>query len=242
MGDSSILWTEAESALYRDLSRYAVPERERQIAIVEALVRAADTGGDVLDLCCGEGLLTEALLRALPGVTVHAYDGSESMLETTRRRSCAADRLHTRVIDLRSRDWREFDPPLRAVVSSLAIHHLDDAGKRALFADLHAALAPGGVFVLADVIRPATAIGHEVAARIWDEEVERRALAMDGTKEGYEAFRRADWNHFRHATPDPIDQPATVAEHLTWLREAGFRHVDLHWMMAGQVLLSGWRR
>jgi tRNA (cmo5U34)-methyltransferase len=242
MGDSSSLWTEAESALYRDLSRYAVPERERQIAIVEALVRAADTGGDVLDLCCGEGLLTEALLRALPGVTVHAYDGSESMLETTRRRSWAADRLHTRVIDLRSRDWREFDPPLRAVVSSLAIHHLDDAGKRALFADLHAALAPGGVFVLADVIRPATAIGHEVAARIWDEEVERRALAMDGTKEGYEAFRRADWNHFRHATPDPIDQPATVAEHLTWLREAGFRDVDLHWMMAGQVLLSGWRR
>lgn len=242
MSDSSSVWTEAESALYRDLSRYAVPERERQIAIVETLVRAADTGGDVLDLCCGEGLLTEALLRALPGVTVHAYDGSESMLETTRRRSEAADRLRTRVIDLAARDWREFDPPLRAVVSSLAIHHLDDAGKRALFADLRAALAPGGVFVLADVIRPTTAIGHEVAARMWDEEVERRALALDGTKAGYEAFRRADWNHFRHEVLDPIDQPSTVAEHLTWLQEAGFRDVDLHWMMAGQVLLSGWKR
>lgn len=242
MTEPTRVWTEAESATYGDLSHYAVPERERQIAIVETLVRAAEIGGDVLDLCCGEGLLTEALLRALPGVTVHAYDGSASMLEAARRRAGAADRLRTRVIDLAARDWRRLDRPLRAVVSSLAIHHLDDAGKRALFADLHAALAPGGMFVLADVIRPATAIGHEIAARMWDEEVERRALALDGTKEGYEAFRRADWNHFRHSLPDPIDQPSTVAEHLTWLREVGFCNVDLHWMIAGQMLLSGWKR
>lgn len=242
MTEPTSVWTEAESATYRDLSRYAVPERERQIAIVETLVRAADIGGDVLDLCCGEGLLTEALLRALPGVTVHAYDGSESMLATTRRRADAADRLRTRVIDLAAREWRRFDRPLRAVVSSLAIHHLGDAGKRALFADLHAALASGGVFVLADVIRPATAIGHEIAARMWDEEVRRRAFALDGSEDGFEAFRRADWNHFRHAVLDPFDQPATVAEHVAWLQDAGFSDVDLHWMIAGQVLLSGWKR
>jgi tRNA (cmo5U34)-methyltransferase len=242
MTEPTTAWTEAESATHRDLSLYAVPERERQIAIVETLVRAADIGGDVLDLCCGEGLLTETLLHALPGVTVHAYDGSASMLEATRRRAGAADRLRTRVIDLAALDWRRFDPPLRAVVSSLAIHHLDDAGKRLLFADLHAALAPGGVFVLADVIRPATTVGHAIAARMWDEEVRRRALALDGSEAGFEAFQRADWNHFRHDALDPIDQPSTVAEHLTWLREAGFRDVDLHWMMAGQALFSGWKR
>lgn len=242
MGEQRGTWSETESGTYRDLSRYAVPERERQVAIVTAIVRAADIDGDVLDLCCGEGLLTEALLRALPEATVHAYDGSKSMLAATRDRAGVLERLVTRQIDLGATDWRRFDLPLRAVVSSLAIHHLDGAGKRALFADLGAALKPGGVFVLADVIRPTTAVGHAIAAELWDEEVRRRALALDGTLEGVEAFSRADWNHFRHAEPDPIDKPSTLVEQLEWLRWAGFAEVDLHWMTAGQVIVSGWRR
>jgi tRNA (cmo5U34)-methyltransferase len=242
MTDRRAVWSEAESRTYRDLSDYAVPERERQVAILTTLVCAAQAEGDVLDLCCGEGLLSEALLRALPEVGVHAYDGSESMLQATRERAGFPERLVTREIDLAATDWRRFEPPLRAVVSSLAIHHLDDAGKRTLFADLHAALAQGGVFVLADVIRPATAVGHAIAAELWDEEVRRRSLALDGTLEGLDAFRRADWNHFRHAELNPIDKPSTLVEQLDWLRSAGFSDVDAHWMTAGQVIVSGWRR
>jgi tRNA (cmo5U34)-methyltransferase len=238
----SVAWSGAESKTYRDLSRYAVPERERQVAIITTLVRAAQAEGDVLDLCCGEGLLTEALLRALPETTVHAYDGSKSMLAATRHRAGAPDHLATRRIDLAATGWRRFERPLRAVVSSLAIHHLDDAGKRLLFADLHAALALGGVFVLADVIRPAAAVGHAIAAELWDEEVRRQALALDGTLDGFDAFDRADWNHFRHAELDPIDRPSTLVEQLEWLRAVGFAEVDLHWMTAGQVIVSGWRR
>jgi tRNA (cmo5U34)-methyltransferase len=242
MSQRETAWSETESTAFRRLSRYAVPERERQVAIIMTLVGAAEADGDALDLCCGEGLLTEALLRALPEARVHAYDGSDSMLAATRERARAPDRLVTRLIDLGAADWRRFERPLRAVVSSLAIHHLDAAGKRALFADLHAALAPGGVFVLADVILPATAVGHAIAAELWDEEVRRRSLELDGTLEGLELFRRVDWNHFRHAEPNPIDKPSTLAEQMDWLRAAGFADVDAHWMMAGQMIVSAWRR
>jgi tRNA (cmo5U34)-methyltransferase len=241
MADPPVTWSEGESLTYRSLARYAMPERERQVAIITALVVAAEAEGDVLDLCCGEGLLTEALLQALPDRVVHAYDGSQSMLDATCERAGGTDRLVTRRIDLAARDWRHLQRSLRAAVSSLAIHHLDDAGKRRLFADLHAALAPGGVFVLADVVRPARAVGHAIAAELWYEEVKRRALAQDGTLAGFEAFQRADWNHFRHAGPDPIDQPSTLVEQLDWLRAAGFTDLDLHWMTAGQVIVSGWR-
>lgn len=241
MSDPDHRWTEAESAVYRDLSRYAVPQRERQIAIVVDRVARATATGDVLEICCGEGLLTTALLERLPGVRVHAYDGSGSMLAATRARAGDPDRLATRLIDLAATDWRRFDAPLRAAVSSLAVHHLDGAGKRALFADLHAALAPGGVFVLADVVQPAGAAGSAIAAELWDQEVKDRALALDGSLAGFEAFRRADWNHFRQAVLDPIDKPSTVAEHLDWLRAAGYVDVDLHWMTAGQMILSAVR-
>lgn len=235
-------WTETESATYRSLSSYAVPERERQVDIATALVRATTAEGDALDLCCGEGLLTAALLAALPDARVLAFDGSDSMLAATAERAGAPGRLTTRRIDLADPGWRRFERPLRAVVSSLAVHHLDGPEKRALFADLHAALAPGGVFVLADVIRPATRAGDAVAAAMWDEETRRRALALDGTLAGYDAFVEADWNHFHRDAPDPLDKPSSVAEHVDWLREAGFADVDLHWMMAGQMIVSGWRR
>jgi tRNA (cmo5U34)-methyltransferase len=58
--------------------------------------------------------------------------------------------------DLRLQDLREAlpDGPFDLVFSSLAVHHLDAPAKAALFARVAAALAPGGRFVLADVIVP----------------------------------------------------------------------------------------
>lgn len=235
-------WGETESETYRALADIAVPERERQIGMITALVAASKADGDVLDLCCGEGLLTSALLEALPKSSLLAFDGSPSMLEATRWACRNNPRLTTQAIDIADHGWRQFDRPLRAVVSSLAVHHLDDDAKRRLFADIFSALQRGGIFVLADVIRPATAIGHEIAAQHWDEEVERRSLETKGDRSGLEAFRKADWNHFRHEKLDPIDKPSLLIEHFDWLRAAGFVDVDLHWMVAGQMIVSGWRR
>ena len=44
--------------------------------------------------------------------------------------------------------------PFDLVVSALAIHHLDGAAKRALFALVHDRLGAGGVFAMADVVFP----------------------------------------------------------------------------------------
>src|ERR671937_534457 len=55
------------------------------------------------------------------------------------------------------------DGPFDLVVSSLAVHHLDAAGKADLFRRIAAVLAPGGSFVLADVVvpeRPEDAVIH----------------------------------------------------------------------------------
>ena len=235
------IWSQSDTEVYRSLSRYAVPQRERQIEIIVARVAKAMPDGDVLDLCCGEGFLTSALLAQSPDSRVLAYDGSDDMLAETQARAEHSARLVTRRIDLAARDWRHGERPLRAVVSSLAVHHLDAAGKRALFGDVLGMLAPGGVFVLADVVQPATEAGSEISADLWDAETRARSLELDGDLGGFEAFRRADWNHFRHAVLDPVDKPSTVVEHLDWLREAGFAGVDLHWMSAGQMILSAGR-
>jgi tRNA (cmo5U34)-methyltransferase len=240
MNNEQGIWSENESEVYRTISRYAVPERERQIDIVLTLVKSA-RGGDVADLCCGEGLLANSVLDAFTDIGVVALDGSESMLEQTRRGSRHPDRLRTLRIDLTATDWRALTG-LRAVVSSLAIHHLDETGKAALFADIYRMLAPGGVFVLADVILPASKAGNAVAGKMWDEEVLRRSRELTGHDEGLDLFRKADWNHFLHGDIDPMDKPSSVAAHFDMLRAAGFADVDIHWMMAGQAVMSGWKR
>ncbi len=235
-------WTEDDSRLFIDEGAYFVPEREVQIATVSAAIPPLDGPGHIVELCCGEGLLSRALLARFPGATVHAFDGSPRMLEAARRTAGdLAARLETRHFDLAAKDWRT--PPFRAhaVVSSLAVHHLDAAGKQALFRDVFAMLAPGGVFVLADLIAPTRAAGQAIAAEAWDEAVKARALALDGDLAAFERFRAENWNFYRDPEPDPVDQPSPLYDQLKWLEAAGFAALDVHYLKAGHAILSGVR-
>jgi tRNA (cmo5U34)-methyltransferase len=83
------------------------------------------------------------------------------------------------------------------VVSGLAIHHLSDERKRALFREVHALLAPGGVFANLD-------------------------LVASSTLERHERFRQA----IGRVQDDPTDRLAGLCEQLEWLRKAGFQAVD----------------
>ena len=94
---------------------------------------------------------------------------------------------------------------------------------------------------MADLVEPVTVAGRKVAGDAWDVETRRRAFDTDGTLEGYERFVAEDWNYYRLPGPDPLDKPSSVVELLDWLRAAGFDGVDLHWMKAGHVIMSGVR-
>lgn len=232
-------WSENTSTHFVDYGDYFVPGREAQTAILCRLVADLDAGGPVVDLCCGEGLLSAALLDRLPGATVHAHDGSPTMLAKTRERLAAfAGRFETRLFDLAATDWRRFPEPVRAFVSSLAIHHLDGAAKAALYADLARALAPGGMIAIADLIAPATATGRAIAAEAWDAEVRRRALERDGDLAAFTVFRDDRWNYYADPEPDPIDQPSPLIDQLRWLEDAGLVDVEVHWLLAGHAVFS----
>ena len=66
--------------------------------------------------------------------------------------------IETVVFDLAETAWRRFDVPAHAVVSSLAVHHLDGPGKQALFRDMGRAIAPCGRLILAHPPAPAPAV------------------------------------------------------------------------------------
>lgn len=234
-------WSEQDSATFLDLGPYAVPERETQIETICALIPAEARPLRIVELCCGAGLLTGALLERFPEARLLAFDGSPRMLEATRSAlgAAASGRLETRAFDLAAADWRGLPWPVQAVVSSLAVHHLDGPQKRQLFADVAGLLAPGGVFLLADILLPAGEGARRWAGRAWDQEVRRRALARDGHLAGYERFQAENWNFFEDPEPDPVDKPSTLLDQLFWLREAGLSEVDVYWMKAGHAVFGG---
>ena len=105
--------------------------------------------------------------------------------------------------------------PWDAIVSALAIHHLDDPAKRDLFARVRGALAPGGVFVNAEQVAGETPWLD--AAYVERHERAARALGADD----------AEW---AAAVPRMShDRCATVCDQLASLRGAGFMDAGCLW-------------
>ena len=120
---------------------------ELQEAVVAATAEVRATRA--LELGTGTGE-TALKVRAIhPEAGWVGIDASEPMLTRARERLPGTDLRLQRLED-------ELPPgPFDLVVSALAVHHLDGAGKRDLFSRVARVLPPGGVFVLGDVVVPA---------------------------------------------------------------------------------------
>jgi tRNA (cmo5U34)-methyltransferase len=104
--------------------------------------------GSILELGVGTGETAAAVLAVHPAARLVGIDESEPMLSRARDRLPGADLRVQRLED----PLPEGDYDL--VVSALAIHHLDAAGKADLFRRVRGRPRPGGRFVLADVVVP----------------------------------------------------------------------------------------
>ncbi len=125
------------------------------IAVYDELQQAAVAAGGIgarriLELGTGTGETARRLLEANPEATLVGVDESEAML------AAATGRLPGSRVRLQVGRLQEPlpDGSFDLVASALAVHHLDPEAKRSLFERVRAALAPGGRFVLADLVVP----------------------------------------------------------------------------------------
>jgi tRNA (cmo5U34)-methyltransferase len=130
---------------YLELMHEDVP-RYDELQAETARATAGSGVTSILELGVGTGETSRRVLAEHPGARLVGIDASAEML-------AEAD-----LPDAELRVARLEDPlpdgPFDLVVSCLAIHHLDGAGKQDLFGRIAAVLAGGGTFVLADVIVP----------------------------------------------------------------------------------------
>jgi tRNA (cmo5U34)-methyltransferase len=201
----------AEHALKYLARADRIPHRtEGEAVLLECIPQHV---GRILDLGTGDGRLL-ALLRIdrrdAQGV---ALDFSPTMLDAARKRFRGDDKVQVMEhnLDESLPDLGHFD----VIVSSFAIHHCADARKRALYAEIHAALAPGGRFYNLEHVAPATANLHA------------RFLQACGISP---------------AAEDPSNKLVSVEVQLRWLREIGFADVDCYWKWLELALFGGVKR
>ncbi|MGD0703383.1 MAG: class I SAM-dependent methyltransferase [Trebonia sp.] len=120
--------------------------------------------------------------------------------------------------------------PVDAVISSLSVHHLNDARKQSLFAEILAHLAHGGWYLNYDPVAPPDAVVEEAWLRAGDRR-DPAAAAKRDHRSPEEQFRYE--NHVRYMIPlDP---------QLRFLRAAGFEGVDVFWKNLDYVIYGGRR-
>ena len=138
---------------YLGMIRTEVPDYDTlQAEITRAVGSWPGTNAPrVLDLGAGTGSTSLAVFDARPDARLVLVDEHPGMLALAREAVPAASIEAVVIADLSD---PLPDGPFDLVVSALAIHHLDGAEKRALFAAIHDRLRSVGRFAMADVVVP----------------------------------------------------------------------------------------
>jgi tRNA (cmo5U34)-methyltransferase len=179
--------------------------------------------GRVLDLGAGTGLMGAAVRARYPEVELVLVDGAGEMLAQARE-WMPAGAITTVVADLRE---RLPEGPFDAVVSALAIHHLEDDDKRDLFERVHGVLRPGGAFVNAEHVTGPSRWLEGVYRRLWREAC---TAAGAGAQEIAAAVERME-----------TDRCVDIVTQLEWMRAAGLEECDCFFKHLHFAVLAGWR-
>lgn len=202
-------WTADEKKVQRYLGRAdELPHRaEGEGVLLELVPRDALR---VLDLGTGDGRLLARLQVDRPQMLGVGLDFSELMLTAGRRRFRRDGRIQLAEHDLN--EPLPTDERFDAIVSSFAIHHLEDERKRSLYGEVFDLLEPGGVFANFEHVASPTARLHQAFFAAIDEPIENA---------------------------DPSDRLLDVETQLRWLWELGFDDVDCYWKWREMALLVG---
>lgn len=206
----------------------------------------------VLDLGTGPGPLAARILKQLRGSRVVGVDSDPVLLRVGGRAlSRYGSRASWVLADLREKDWSSGFPSgsFDAVVSSLALHWLEEREIRALYRDVQRLLRPEGLLVNGDFLP-----SHRTKKGTRDPGTEsdgaRRALKVDASVRAFKpkwerwwsALERAPSMHsaFRERQirmPGPVPPrrtsgprvPVALESHERGLRNARFRETAVVW-------------
>lgn len=163
----------------------------------------------ILDLGAGTGLFSSMTLDKYPSANITLVDISEKMLEIARKRFSGNENIEVICQDFSTfRSDKKYD----AVISSLAIHHLEDNRKKKLYDSIYDMLRKDGLFIHAEQVEGETPYFKEMNNNRWRYSVENSGLSREEIDAGYERVK--------------LDKRTPLSVQLQWLKDSGFAEVD----------------
>jgi tRNA (cmo5U34)-methyltransferase len=187
----------------------------------------------VLDLGCGDGVVTSVLADADASISATLVDGSADMLAKAKERLRGlknARYIHANFQELIREDRldRDFD----LIASSLAIHHLSMEEKTALFKRAYDRLRPGGHFVNIDVVLAPNEPLEQWYLSLWKDWIKERKRVLEIGGDKYEEI-------VEQYKDNRDNQPDTLDSQLDAMRRDGFHDVDCYYKYGIFTMFGG---
>lgn len=213
----------AVSAQYDQQRPYLIPCFDDFYAAANALLRnRPQEARTVLDVGAGTGLFAYCLYQQRPDLTFTLVDLAPEMLAVARQRFAGLPNFSFCELDFAA---EPLPGTYDVIVSSLAIHHLPDAAKAALYQRIYQALNPGGLFVNADQVLGRTAGFDSFYRHNWQATVRHSGLPEAAVQRAFERIK--------------LDDFGTLEDQLHMLEAAGFQEVDCVYKNLSFAVLAG---
>lgn len=189
------------------------------IASITAWLPLKSKPRQIVDLGCGTGAGTFALLERFPDAHVTAVDTSAGHLQLLREKACARGvegRVRTVQADLDGNHWPDLGTP-DLVWASASMHHMADPDRALL--SVHELLAPGGLFAVVELagfprFLPAGAPENRPGLE------ERAHAATDSFHAEHVPHRGADWGPMLTAAGFTVEAERTITVNIEGERSA----------------------
>ena len=217
------------------------PRKHLEVETYELVAHLLADGpaiGRFMDLGCGAAAGAIHVLEQFPQARAVLVDFTPEMLQAAREELGSGAASHVLIqADFSEPGWDRdvrAETPLDAIVSRFAIHHLPDARKRALYAELLDMLAPGGWFLNTEWVASATPAVADLHDRYW---AAKFFPGSDWRKEGKSLEEMIEMFANR---PDRKENCLTPAEtQCGWLGEIGYQDVDIYFKCFELAVFGG---
>lgn len=217
---------EEEAKEFDDLILNLIPNYKGMInSLIRSIPFESSKPIKVLDLGCGTGNVTSEVKKRYPQAQVTCVDLAENMIDIAQYKLARYDDIEYQVVDLRNFQYGEDNYDL--IISSLALHHLrTDEEKITIYQRIYDALTDGGVFLNADDVMASSEYLEKVNLEEWKEFMLKN-LPLSEIEEKWLP------THLKE------DHPTPLIDHLDWLREIGFKEVDVMWKYVKGAVFGG---
>lgn len=206
---------ESEAKEFDGIIIKLIPHYDQMIrALVDSIHFDKDAKIRIIDLGCGTGTVAKIISDKYPNSKIVCLDIASKMIDIAKHKLSGHKNIEFIIGDFSIIDFNDkFD----VVVSSLALHHLEnDSDKKKFYRKIYDILLDSGQFINADVVLASTDYHQVININRWIEYM-NKSVPMDEILNNWIPKYKSE------------DRPAKLVDQLKWLEDIGFKSVDVIW-------------